>query len=185
MKYTSRGLRRRRDTDKWEVTLSSVDPLTGEKIRSFHTITEKTEKQALKARNDLILQLEKYGAAVASGITVRELAERLITLKEEKGQIEASTASCYRSDLKVLCRYLGNVRIADLDIPNIEDPVGYLVEIGARFLELVIDRIEPRAVDVDADDARGRACRHEADVGAFRHCGGFGCPGEFGAFFGH
>ena len=30
LRYTSRGLRRRNNTDKWEVTLSHVDPVTGE-----------------------------------------------------------------------------------------------------------------------------------------------------------
>ena len=41
MKYTSRGLRRRRNTDQWECTLSHKDPLTGEVLRSFHTIEAK------------------------------------------------------------------------------------------------------------------------------------------------
>ena len=30
LRYTSRGLRRRNNTDKWEVTLVHKDPLTGE-----------------------------------------------------------------------------------------------------------------------------------------------------------
>ena len=46
MKYSSRGLRRRGDTDKWEVTLVHKDPLTGESVRSYHTVTARTEKQA-------------------------------------------------------------------------------------------------------------------------------------------
>ncbi len=48
MRYSSRGLRRRGDTDKWEVTLSHRDPLSGEIVRSFHTVKARTEKQAQK-----------------------------------------------------------------------------------------------------------------------------------------
>ena len=34
MKYTSRGLKRRGDSDKWCVTLSHKDPITGELVPS-------------------------------------------------------------------------------------------------------------------------------------------------------
>ena len=62
MKYTSRGLRRRRDTDKWEVILSHKDPATGRSVTTYHTIEAKSEKQAQKKRNDLILELERKGS---------------------------------------------------------------------------------------------------------------------------
>ena len=54
LRYTSRGLRRRNNTDKWEVTLSHVDPVTGETVRTFHTVDAKTKKGAEKARDALI-----------------------------------------------------------------------------------------------------------------------------------
>ncbi len=57
MKYTSRGLKRRGDSDKWHVTLSHKDPLTGELVPSYHTVTARTEKQAMKRRDELILDL--------------------------------------------------------------------------------------------------------------------------------
>ena len=44
MQYTTRGMRRRRNTDKWEVILSHRDPATGEQVPSYHTIEAKTEK---------------------------------------------------------------------------------------------------------------------------------------------
>lgn len=50
LRYTSRGLRRRNNTDKWEVTLSHVDPVTGETVRTFHTVDAKTKKGTEKAR---------------------------------------------------------------------------------------------------------------------------------------
>lgn len=49
LRYTSRGLRRRNNTDKWEVTLSHVDPVTGETVRTFHTVDAKTKRGAEKA----------------------------------------------------------------------------------------------------------------------------------------
>ena len=64
MRYTSRGLRRRRGTDQWEVALSHKDPITGEPTTTYHTITAKTERQAQKRRDELIRELEDRGAAV-------------------------------------------------------------------------------------------------------------------------
>lgn len=49
LRYTSRGLRRRNNTDKREVTLSHVDPVTGETARTFRTVDAKTKKGAEKA----------------------------------------------------------------------------------------------------------------------------------------
>lgn len=62
LKHTSRGLRRRQDTDKWEVTLSHKDPATGRSVTAYHTIEAKSEKQAQKKRNDLILELARKGS---------------------------------------------------------------------------------------------------------------------------
>lgn len=70
LRYTSRGLRRRNNTDKWEVTLSHVDPVTGETVRTFHTVDAKTKKGAEKARDALIFRLESDGGAVGSSMTL-------------------------------------------------------------------------------------------------------------------
>lgn len=77
MQYTSRGMRRRRDTDKWEVTLSHKDPITGEQVRTFYTIEAKTEKQAQRKRDEPILELERKGAAAGSTMTVQPSATGL------------------------------------------------------------------------------------------------------------
>ena len=42
MVYKSRGLKRRRNTDKWEVTLAHKDPMTGEVELSYHTVEATT-----------------------------------------------------------------------------------------------------------------------------------------------
>lgn len=44
--YTSRGLRRRRNGDRWEAVLSHTDPVTGEVVRTFHMVEGKTRRQA-------------------------------------------------------------------------------------------------------------------------------------------
>ena len=46
MRYTSRGLRRSRGTDKWDVTLSHRDPLSGELVSTYHTVEARTRKKA-------------------------------------------------------------------------------------------------------------------------------------------
>ena len=82
MKYTSRGLRRRRNTDQWECTLSHKDPLTGKIVRSFHTIEAKTQRQAEKARDALIVELELKGGAADSTVTIREFMESYLDIRE-------------------------------------------------------------------------------------------------------
>ena len=39
--YTTRCMRRRRGTDKWEVTLSHTNPITGETVRPYHSMRSK------------------------------------------------------------------------------------------------------------------------------------------------
>lgn len=63
VEYASRGLRRRGDSDKWQVVLSHKDPLTGETVPSYHTVEAKTQRKAEKARDELVLDLERRGAA--------------------------------------------------------------------------------------------------------------------------
>ena len=42
MRYTSRGLRRRRGSDKWDVTLTHRDPLSGDPVPTYHTVEAAT-----------------------------------------------------------------------------------------------------------------------------------------------
>lgn len=43
-RYTSRSPRRRRNTDQWECSLSHTDPVTGEVVRTYHTLVAKTQR---------------------------------------------------------------------------------------------------------------------------------------------
>ncbi len=54
-RYTSRSLRRRRNTDQWECSLSNTGPVTGEVVRTYHTLVAKTQRQEERARDALIV----------------------------------------------------------------------------------------------------------------------------------
>ena len=91
MKYSSRGLRRRGDTDKWEVTLVHKDPLTGEAVRSYHTVTARTEKQAERKKNDLIRLLDSQGLAAGTRMTIAELASERLSLHLAGERVESAS----------------------------------------------------------------------------------------------
>ena len=78
MRYTSRGLRRSRGTDKWDVTLSHRDPLSGELVSTYHTVEARTRKKAERARDELILELERRGNAYSSKLTLAEFLDKFI-----------------------------------------------------------------------------------------------------------
>lgn len=120
LRYTSRGLRRCNNTDKWEVTLSHVDPITGETARTFHTVGAKTKKGAEKARDALIFGLGSDGGAVGSSMTVREFMEQSLRYKEASGTIEPSTVRSYRGEAKQLYPALGAIRLAELTSADID-----------------------------------------------------------------
>ncbi len=117
MEYASRGLRRRGDSDKWQVVLSHKDPLSGEIVPSYHTVEAKTQRKAEKARDELILDLERKGAAYTSRLTLVEFLERFIQYKEGGRTVEPSTISGYRKEAKVVARYIGATRLSDVSIP--------------------------------------------------------------------
>ena len=119
MIYKSRGLKRRRDTDKWEVTLAHKDPANGEIVLSYHTVEAATRKKAEKARDKLIDDLEHKGSAYTSQMTLREFLDAFVKYKEDSGVIERSTVDNYRKHARVVCRYLGDERLADVTIPRV------------------------------------------------------------------
>ena len=130
MEYTSRGLKRRRNTDKWEVTLSHRDPLTGEQVPSYHTVEATTRKKAEKARDELILDLERRGSVYTSKLTLGEFLDEFIRFKEEGKLVEKSTLNGYRKEARTLSRYLGATRLADVDIPTVSGWMAQMTEEG-------------------------------------------------------
>lgn len=129
-KYTSRGLKPSRTEGKWDVTLSHKDPVTGELVSSYHTVEAKTRKRAEKERDELIRKLEQKGAAYTSKTTLQEFLDQFISDKESKHLVERSTIDGYRKEARVISRYLGGMRLADITIPVVDGWMAQMVAEG-------------------------------------------------------
>lgn len=130
LNYTTRSMRRRRNTDQWECSLSHTDPVTGEVVRTYHTITAKTKRQAERARDALIVQLEMEGGVSAAGTTVRDFMEAFLAYKERSGTIEPSTVRSYRGETRQICRWLGNVKVCELTVADVNSWMGEMTAEG-------------------------------------------------------
>lgn len=130
LNYTTRSMRRRRNTDQWECSLSHTDPVTGEVVRTYHTITAKTKRQAERARDALIVRLEIEGGISASGTTVREFMDAFLDYKGKSGTIEPSTVRSYRGETKQICRWLGNVKVCELTVADVNGWMGKMTAEG-------------------------------------------------------
>ena len=130
MEYTSRGLRRRGDSDKWQVILSYKDPLSGEIVPSYHTVEATTQRKAEKARDELIRELERKGSAHMSKLTLGEFLDEFVRLKEEGKLVERSTINGYRKEVRLISRYLGATRLAEVDIPTVSSWMAQMTEGG-------------------------------------------------------
>lgn len=86
---------------------------------TYHTIKAKTEKQARAKRDDLIVELQLNGLAIASQVTIKEFMEAYLKYKEESKTVEPSTIKGYKSEVRQMCRYIGAERLASLDIPKV------------------------------------------------------------------
>lgn len=128
--YSTRSIRQRGGKDMWEISLSHQNPMTGETVRSYHTVQAKNRRQAERKRDELILELERKGGALATGVTVREFMERFLEYKEESGTIEASTVRSYRSDARLICRYIGGERLASVSIATVNDWMAKMTKDG-------------------------------------------------------
>ena len=51
LNYTTRSIRQRGAKDTWEITLSHRNPLTGETVRTYHTVQARTRRQAERKRD--------------------------------------------------------------------------------------------------------------------------------------
>lgn len=130
MQYKPKSLRRRRNTDKWEVTLTHIDPLTGDEVPTYHTVEGKTRKQAEHARCDLIVELELKGFSASTDMTTRQFINLFLDYKVQSKTIEASTIRGYRSDAKMMCKYIGAIELRDLNIPTVNAWMAKMSEDG-------------------------------------------------------
>lgn len=118
-RYTSRSLRQRRSTDQWECSLSHTDPVTGEVVRTFNTVEGKTRRQAERARDALIVELELLGGASSSIVSLRDFMASFMRHKEDSNTIEPSTVRGYRAEARQIDSYIGNVLLADFSVEDI------------------------------------------------------------------
>ena len=63
-------------------------------------------------------------------MTVKDFLDEFIQYKEESGRIEPSTINHYRKQAKVVCRYLGGERLADVGIPRVNGWMAQMVAEG-------------------------------------------------------
>lgn len=117
-RYTSSSLRRRRNTDQRECSLSHTNPVTGEVVRAYHTLVAKTQRQAERAHDTLIVELELWGAS-SSNVSLRDFMASFIRHKEDSGTIELSIVHVYHAETRVIYHYLGSVKLVELSIPDV------------------------------------------------------------------
>lgn len=130
MKYRSKGMRRRRGTNKWELRLVHDDPQTGDEIITYHTVDGKTRRQAEKSRDELIVELEMKGFAATSKVTVRRYLADFLSYKASIKAIESSTACGYNHDATRINKYIGSDRLVDLTISSINRCLAQMIEDG-------------------------------------------------------
>ena len=130
MKYYTRGVRRRGDTDQWEVRLMHKDPVTQEEIFEYRTVTAKTKKQAERKRDELVFEMERQGGAMHSKLTVAEFLTSFVDYKEKCGIVEPSTIKGYRYEARQISHYIGNELLCELSIATINDWMAQMTEDG-------------------------------------------------------
>lgn len=130
MEYTSRGLRRRGESNRWEVALSHINPITGLRTTTYHTVEGNTKIEAERNRNKLIKQLEKEGLGSTGNMTVNHIVKELLLHKTQTGSICKSTLRHYEADARAIDRYIGKMPISKLRIPDVSSWVGKMMEDG-------------------------------------------------------
>lgn len=80
--------------------------------------TDERSHETECARDALIVELELLGGAPSSNVSLRNFMASFMRHKEDSGTIEPSTVRGYRAETRIICRYLGSVRLAVLFIPG-------------------------------------------------------------------
>ena len=129
MRYTSRGIRRRGEGNQWEVILSHKDPLTGEVVPTYHTITAKTKKQRKAATS--LMSKWKSRRRGKQQCNVQQFMTRFLAYKEASGTIEPSTIQANRAESRGLLRAWLE-RLCDLTIPAVNSWMAEMIEAVTR-----------------------------------------------------
>ena len=96
--YTSRCLRRRRNSGRWEVVLSHTDPVTGEVVRKLHTAEGETHRQVERIRDALILDLERKGEVVDFSMSVRHDVVAVAITGDRQATLSHLVGVCHWSE---------------------------------------------------------------------------------------
>lgn len=129
MKYTIRNLIKRNE-DTWEASFYHRDPITNERVPTYHTIKAKSKQAAERARDELRYELESKGTIAASSTTVSELLQSYIKYKDESGTIEKSTVKDYRYSSNMINKYIGDIMLCDLSIDDVNEMLGHMLKDG-------------------------------------------------------
>ncbi|MFC2339625.1 MAG: hypothetical protein ACFNLW_07040 [Olsenella sp.] len=82
------------------------------------TNVDERSREAERARDALIVELELLGGASSSNASLRDFMASFMRHKEDSGAIEPSTVRGYRAETRIICRHLGCVRLAEPSIPG-------------------------------------------------------------------
>ena len=104
-------------SDKWQGIAKYKDKNGWHSKSVTFPDTVKTERQAKKALNDWILEMESEleDTSIGSTSKVYDYASDYIEMRSKSGTIEPSTVRDYEGSLKRVARGLGGVRMCDLD----------------------------------------------------------------------
>lgn len=129
MKYTNRGLRQR-NKNKWEVVFTYTDPITQHKKPVYHTVTANTLSAAEKARDDLRFALESESATRPSKSSVASYTSDFIERKSKSGTVERSTIAGYKTESKIMTKYISDKSIEELRITDVDSLMAQMISDG-------------------------------------------------------
>ncbi|MRX81736.1 tyrosine-type recombinase/integrase [Eggerthella guodeyinii] len=129
MKYTNRSLRQRKG-DKWEVVFTYVDPVSQTNKPVYRTVTAKTRKAAEKARDDLRFALESESDVQLSKTSVASYTADFIERKRKSGTVERSTIAGYKTESKIMTKYISDKPIEELRIADVDNLIAQMISDG-------------------------------------------------------
>lgn len=129
MKYTNRGLRQR-NGNKWEVIFTYTDPITQQRKPIYRTVTANTQSAAEKARDELRFALESESDTLPSKTSVASYTSDFIERKSKSGTVERSTIAGYKTESKIMTKYISDKPIEELRIADVDNLMAQMISDG-------------------------------------------------------
>lgn len=146
------------ERDVWRVFVYfGRDPITNKQKRISRTV-HGTKRDARKERDRIRRELEDGLCVDAAKVTFRELAEIWQKDRDSDSHLSKKTLNDGRYIVKQICKYIGNIRIQDLDVPTIEalfrtlkEPSDGKTRSNTTLLKyhIILKQILNKAVDYD------------------------------------